>query len=95
MKRIATCSLVLILSIVCFGKASPNVIFILMDDMGYSDVSCYGATSVRTPHIDRMAAEGLKFTNPAIRVLTAANKSSGVDWLGNRMTMMPAYFSGG
>ena len=41
----------------------PNVIFILMDDMGYSDVSCYGATKVNTPHIDRMAAEGMQFTD--------------------------------
>ncbi|MFT5130004.1 MAG: arylsulfatase A-like enzyme [Rhodothermales bacterium] len=41
----------------------PNVIFILMDDMGYSDISCYGATTVRTPHIDRLAAEGLQFTD--------------------------------
>ena len=41
----------------------PNVIFILMDDMGYSDVSCYGATKVSTPNIDRMAAEGIQFTD--------------------------------
>lgn len=41
----------------------PNVIFILMDDMGYSDVSCYGAKKVNTPNIDRMAAEGMKFTD--------------------------------
>ncbi|WP_411847514.1 sulfatase [Roseibacillus persicicus] len=41
----------------------PNVIFILMDDMGYRDVSCYGATAVDTPHIDRMADEGLRFTD--------------------------------
>lgn len=41
----------------------PNVIFILMDDMGYSDVSCYGATKVSTPNIDRMAAEGMMFTD--------------------------------
>ncbi|MDP0492408.1 MAG: sulfatase [Verrucomicrobiota bacterium JB023] len=49
------------------GKAdaakSPNVIFILMDDMGYSDISCYGAKTVETPNIDRMAAEGLRFTD--------------------------------
>ena len=44
-------------------NVKPNVIFILMDDMGYSDVSCYGATKVATPNIDRMAAEGLKFTD--------------------------------
>ncbi|WP_372796648.1 sulfatase-like hydrolase/transferase, partial [Pontiella sp.] len=41
----------------------PNVIFILMDDMGYSDVSCYGSTKVNTPNIDRMAAEGMQFTD--------------------------------
>ena len=42
---------------------APNVIFMLMDDMGYSDVSCYGAKKVKTPNIDRMAAEGLRFTH--------------------------------
>lgn len=42
---------------------TPNVIFTLMDDMGYSDVSCYGAEKVDTPNIDRMAAEGLQFTD--------------------------------
>ncbi|MDF1753361.1 MAG: sulfatase [Verrucomicrobiales bacterium] len=47
-----------------FGDTkTPNVIFILMDDMGYSDVSCYGAKKVNTPNIDRMAAEGLRFTD--------------------------------
>jgi arylsulfatase A-like enzyme len=54
----------LLASLLCqAADRPPNVIFILMDDMGYSDVSCYGATKVRTPHIDRMAAEGLKFTD--------------------------------
>ena len=41
----------------------PNVIVIMADDLGYGDVSCYGATSIRTPHIDRLAKEGLKFTS--------------------------------
>jgi arylsulfatase A-like enzyme len=41
----------------------PNIIIIYADDLGYGDVSCYGATSVKTPNIDRMASEGLKFTN--------------------------------
>lgn len=41
----------------------PNVIIIYADDLGYGDVSCYGATSLKTPNIDRAAKEGLRFTN--------------------------------
>ena len=44
-------------------KEKPNIIFILTDDLGYSDVSCYGASKVATPHIDQLAAEGIKFTD--------------------------------
>jgi uncharacterized sulfatase len=40
----------------------PNILFFLIDDMGYSDLSCYGGTRVRTPTIDRLAAEGERFT---------------------------------
>ena len=41
----------------------PNVIVIMADDMGYGDVSCYGATELQTPHIDKLAAEGRRFTS--------------------------------
>ena len=41
----------------------PNVIVIMADDLGYGDVSCYGATRLQTPNIDRLAAEGLRFTS--------------------------------
>lgn len=41
----------------------PNVVFILMDDLGYGDVGCYGAKDIRTPNIDRLAREGSKFTS--------------------------------
>jgi len=41
----------------------PNIIVIMADDLGYGDVSCYGATSLKTPNIDRLAMDGLRFTN--------------------------------
>ncbi len=43
-------------------QTRPNVIFVLADDLGYSDLSCYGATQVRTPHLDRLASEGIRFS---------------------------------
>ena len=43
-------------------RAKPNIIFILADDLGYGDLSCYGQQQFRTPNIDRLAHEGMKFT---------------------------------
>jgi len=67
MNRIATgCLFLLALCVPLLTQGAepmPNVIFLLADDLGYSDVSCYGATKVQTPHIDRLAAEGVKFTD--------------------------------
>lgn len=40
----------------------PNVLFILIDDMGYADLSCYGQKAIATPHIDALAAEGIRFS---------------------------------
>ncbi|MCP4189193.1 MAG: arylsulfatase [Planctomycetaceae bacterium] len=51
----------LIASPVVAGK--PNIVLILTDDLGYGDVGCYGATRVKTPHIDRIAREGVRFTD--------------------------------
>jgi arylsulfatase A-like enzyme len=41
----------------------PNIVLIYTDDLGYGDVSAYGATALKTPHIDRLAREGLRFTD--------------------------------
>lgn len=61
----AQLSLVLVLGLACGAMAAPrpNIIFILTDDLGYGDVGCYGAQRVKTPNIDRLAREGLRFTD--------------------------------
>ena len=43
--------------------AKPNFIFILADDLGYADLGCYGGRDECSPNLDRMAAEGMIFTN--------------------------------
>jgi arylsulfatase A-like enzyme len=56
------------LAVLHAGEASaseerPNIIVILADDLGYGDVSCYGAEQFETPHMDRLASEGVRFTS--------------------------------
>ncbi len=43
-------------------KQQPNVVFILADDLGYADLGCYGQEKIKTPNIDRLAVEGMRFT---------------------------------
>ncbi|NUM52230.1 MAG: arylsulfatase [Candidatus Hydrogenedentes bacterium] len=44
------------------SSAKPNIIFILADDLGYGDLGCYGQDRIKTPNLDRMATEGVRFT---------------------------------
>ncbi len=62
----------MLLSLLAVGLASgqpsiqserPNVVFILADDIGYGDLSCYGATKVKTPNLDSIAKNGVRFTD--------------------------------
>jgi hypothetical protein len=45
-----------------FAQERPNIVIIYTDDLGYGDVSAYGAKALKTPNIDRLAREGVRFT---------------------------------
>ncbi|MBL9213747.1 MAG: sulfatase-like hydrolase/transferase [Opitutaceae bacterium] len=70
----------------------PNVILIFADDLGYGDVGCYGAKDIRTPHIDRLAAEGTRFTSfyVAQSVCTASRAALMTGSYPNRVSMSGA-----
>ena len=50
----------------CFAEPQtgtpPNIVFILADDLGYGELGCYGQKKIQTPNIDRLAKEGMRFT---------------------------------
>lgn len=46
-----------------FAGPSPNIVLINTDDLGYGDLSCYGSQAIRTPNLDRLAGEGIRFTD--------------------------------
>lgn len=56
-------ALLTILSSLSLAETKPNIIFILADDLGYGDLGCYGQKKTRTPNIDKLAAEGMRFTH--------------------------------
>lgn len=65
--KLTTFSLFLLLAFVVTtsnarAKTPPNIIFIMADDMGYGELGCYGQTKIKTPNIDALAKEGMKFT---------------------------------
>lgn len=53
----------LFLSATVFSADKPNVVLLYADDLGYGDLSCYGSKTISTPNIDRLAADGLRFTD--------------------------------
>ncbi|MDF1810918.1 MAG: arylsulfatase [Verrucomicrobiales bacterium] len=61
MKRL-TLLIWIVAVICCRGEDRPNIVFILADDLGYGELGCYGQEKIKTPNIDRLASEGLRFT---------------------------------
>jgi len=51
------------LAVASAQPSRPNIVLIYADDLGYGDLGCYGAKAVQTPHVDRLAREGLRFTS--------------------------------
>jgi len=64
-------SLLIAFTLTCFifafktaaPTAKPNIIYVMADDLGYGDLSCYGQKKFQTPHLDRMAKEGIRYTD--------------------------------
>jgi arylsulfatase A-like enzyme len=54
---------ILVFPVLAFPQEKPNIVFILADDLGYADLSCYGAKEIKTPNLDKMASEGVRFTD--------------------------------
>lgn len=73
MRRLMTLAVSALLANVCLSQVRaeqngqrshlPNIIFIMADDLGYGDLGCYGQEQIKTPNIDKLAAEGMRFTN--------------------------------
>lgn len=61
--HVALVAAVAVVSVVHGEQPRPNVIIIFCDDLGYADVGCYGADDIPTPNIDRMASQGVRFTD--------------------------------
>lgn len=60
---IVVCICAILVSAGLRAADAPNIVLIYADDLGYGDASCYGATAIETPQIDRLAREGLRFTD--------------------------------
>lgn len=54
----------------------PNIVIVFIDDMGYGDLGCYGSESIRTPRLDRLAAEGTRFTSCYVQVVCGPSRSA-------------------
>jgi arylsulfatase A len=63
MKLLSTILVLFLLAGMVWAAERPNIVVVLCDDLGYGDVACYGHTIIQTPNLDRLAAEGIRFTD--------------------------------
>jgi N-acetylgalactosamine-6-sulfatase len=63
MIRFATALICLLFSALVGADEKPNIVFIMADDLGYGDLGCYGCGDILTPNLDRLASEGIRFTD--------------------------------
>ncbi len=61
-----------------FAQQKPNVVYIMADDIGFGDLSCYGATRIATPHTDALAGNGVRFTNAHAAAATSTPSRYGM-----------------
>ena len=79
------------------ATGKPNIVFILADDLGYGDLGCFGQTKIRTPNIDRLAAEGMRLTQhysgnavcAPSRCVLLTGKHPGHAWIRNNREVQP------
>jgi arylsulfatase A-like enzyme len=77
------CRLLALACVFSFGvfaaePARPNILLIMVDDLGYGDLGCYGGKLAATPHLDRLAAEGVRFTSGYVTAATCAPSRLGL-----------------
>ena len=82
--RMSICSAAILLMHVAAFADRPNIVYIMCDDLGYGDLGCYGQKVIQTPNIDRMAAEGMRFTDH-YSGHTVCRPSRLVLWLGQHV----------
>jgi arylsulfatase len=77
-------------------QSLPNIVLIFMDDMGYGDIGSYGATGYQTPNLDRLASEGMRFTNfyAAQPICTVSRAALLTGCYPNRVGLRGALFPG-
>lgn len=76
--RLAFISCALCSPVLAAEESRPNILFILVDDLGYADLGCQGSNEIRTPHIDGLAASGIRFTDAYVTAPQCGPSRAGI-----------------